>query len=551
MSGRLLASFGSPLAPLAPVPLQDCPPFEPSSHTAGTASRDDSTAGTNGDAASRYAPLALARDPLVVAEAFARALADPLVAAERGTFDRMAREFRTALATVRPTDAPRFAARLDAAIDAVGEQAIEWSAPTMPPLPVNGSSIGENVVTTAIETSRDGADEYGEEASIVSINRLRDTAPRAERKGPLLNDWRAQLATMAAGLPARGTVDQVEARRDRGRQARIAVADAPPSPAPAATASPAPDLAALVAHRARLVETDRKQRARAEAALAERQALLDGIARHEDELAAIQHERDLTRQALADAFTDEARAGLASIATEIERLEKGCVAALATTEWSLARLERRPEVAALLARRGREEECVADMPGAAGATRRLPAEATATVPPVAICHSDDLQVRALASANEYPNDPDQPALPEKVGQTPVAVKRPAALDTVERARQLLRVGDADGAIGLLGGLDARGLDREVERQIVGVLFAAAEASARAGGMDDFRFLRLDRGTRVLLACEPRADYAAGDAATAPTYRVVATYGVDGDRFAPGQTIPAGLLERAQPRRARA
>ncbi len=116
------------------------------------------------------------------------------------------------------------------------------------------------------------------------------------------------------------------------------------------------------------------------------------------------------------------------------------------------------------------------------------------------------------------------ALSEKVGQSPADVKRPAALDTVERARHLLRAGDADGALGVLGGLDARGLDREVERQAVGVLFAAAESAARAGGMDDFRFLRLDRGTRVLMACEPATTYAAGDARTAPTYRVVATYG---------------------------
>ena len=68
------------------------------------------------------ARLARTRDPLVVAEAFAFALSDPLVAAERGTFDRMARELRAAFATIRPADAERFGARLDTAVGALGER---------------------------------------------------------------------------------------------------------------------------------------------------------------------------------------------------------------------------------------------------------------------------------------------------------------------------------------------------------------------------------------------------------------------------------------------
>ena len=55
---------------------------------------------------------------------------------------------------------------------------------------------------------------------------------------------------------------------------------------------------------------------------------------------------------------------------------------------------------------------------------------------------------------------------------------------------------------------------------------------------------------LALAISAGSAYAAGDADAAPTYRVVATYGLDGDRFAPGEAVPAGLLERAQPRRAR-
>jgi hypothetical protein len=69
-------------------------------------------------------------------------------------------------------------------------------------------------------------------------------------------------------------------------------------------------------------------------------------------------------------------------------------------------------------------------------------------------------------------------------------------------------------------------------------------------MDDFRYLRLDRGGRVLMACEPTVNYGPDCAQPAPTFRVVATCGIDGDQFAPGQPASAQMLERAQPRRAR-
>jgi len=491
---------------------------------------------------------------------------DPLVAAERGTFDGVARELRAAFADVRPTAAERFAARLAAAVHGYGEPAIEWGPPTMPPVPANGSSIiralagpqvaaqrdgteaGARPTLTVVPTNEVSATPAMKEGTIVSDDSERGNVRHVESKARTIPDWRAQLAAVAAKLPAGAAGRKGDADRIRRRGAEVAVATAP---TPEADPPPVLGLATLSARRARIVEADREQRTRAESALAERQTFLDRIARYQDELAAIRRERDLVRQDLADAFTDEARADLTNIATEIERLNKSCVAALATDEWYLAALERRPEVAALLARQHREEGETPETVEAAGATRRLPKDATATVPPVAVGRSDEAQAQRLMSANEFPNDPARIALRVKVGQSSVAVKRPAALDTVERARQLLRAGDANGAIAILSGVDARGLDREIERQAVGVLFAAAEVAARTSGMDDFRFLRLDRGTRVLMACEPTTGYGTGNAVAAPTYRVVAAYGVDDERFAPGQAVPPRLLERAQPRRARA
>src|SRR5206468_3832476 len=102
-------------------------------------------------------------------------------------------------------------------------------------------------------------------------------AQRAEGKAPLLNDWRAQLAAVAAELPAPGTNDRSGARKTRRRHAQIATTDLPFAPLSETAVPPPPDLAALSARRARIVEADREQRARAEAALAERQGFLDRI----------------------------------------------------------------------------------------------------------------------------------------------------------------------------------------------------------------------------------------------------------------------------------
>ncbi len=426
MSGELQTWWSPAAPPLALVALRKDTAIERPSIGTGVVGAGGEPAGFDPNLGTRAAcaRLARTRDPLVAADAFALALSDPLVAAERGTFDRMARELRAAFAAIRPAAADRFAARLDAAVDGRGERAIEWAPPTMPPVPANGSNIVRALGGPQVAVPRDGtapgarptpivgttngvsATTATKEATIVSDDRERGNTRSAESNARALPDWRAQLAAVAATLPASADGRKVDAGRIRRQGVAVALATAPPTPTPEADSPPMPDLATLSARRARIVEADREQRARAEAALAERQTFLDRIARHQDELAAIRGERDLVRQALADAFTDEARAGLTSIATEIERLERSCVAAQATDEWSLARLERRPEVTALLARRGREEERLPETEEAAGATRRPLEVATATVPPVAAVRSDEAQVRALDTANEFPNDPD-------------------------------------------------------------------------------------------------------------------------------------------------
>ena len=570
MSGELQTSWSPAAPPPALVPVREHPVIERSSFATGVAGSGGEPAGfdPNLSTPAACARLARTRDPLVTAEAFALALADPLIAAERGTFDGMARDLCAAFAEVRPADAERFAARLAAAVRGYGEPAIEWAPPPLPPVPANGSNIlraldepqvvaprdgteaGARPTLTVVPTNGVSATPAMKEGTSVSDDSARGNVRYVESQACTMPDWRAQLAAVAAQLPAGAAGRTGDADRIHRRVTEVAVATAPSAPNPEAELPPVLDLATLSARRARIVEADREQRTRAESALAERQTFLDRIARYQDELAAIRRERDLVRQDLADAFTDEARAGLTSIATEIERLNKSWVAALATDEWYLAALERRPEVAALLARQNREEAKVPETEEAAGATRRLPKDATATVPPVAAGQSDAAQTQRLRSANESPNSPAHTTLQETVGQAAAGVKRPTALDTVERARRRLRAGDANGAIAILGGLDARGLDREIERQAVGVLFAAAEVAARTSGMDDFRFLRLDRGTRVLLACEPTTGYGTGNAVAGPTYRVVAAYGSADERFVPGQAVPPQLLERAQPRRAR-
>jgi hypothetical protein len=259
---------------------------------------------------------------------------------------------------------------------------------------------------------------------------------------------------------------------------------------------------------------------------------------------------ELVATDLTGAFTHEAREALAALAAELECADAARAEEVALLEARLASLAISPDMAALLARpRGATRLDQPDTASAAGATRRRSTVATAIVPPI-VAREDEAQAHGHLSANNLPTDP-APSVPlQTVGQESGAVKRAALLDAIGRARRLLRAGDADAAIAALGGVDLAGVEREIGRQAVGVLFAAAEHRARARGMDDFRYLRTDRGGRVLMACEPAASYGDDGAPAAPTYRVVAACGVEGERYAPGQPASARMLELAQPRRAR-
>ena len=416
------------------------------------------------------------------------------------------------------------------------------------------------------ETPRDGMD--ARTTTAAPRRRMRRPFPSGRRRRP---SCPSKSASPRAARGGQGTAPQrlAGATRRHGRRTARALgrttgagAQDPPPECPGrdhrlAARAPPGDRRAPAARPYRPQRSPRPDRRggpgaarRAEAALAERQGYLDQIARHGDELAAIRRERELTRQALADAFSDEARAGLTSIAKEIERIEKACVAALATEEWSLARLERRPEVAALLARRGREEEQMAETDGSRRCHPAAPGRATATVLPVAVSRTDDPRLTASILPTSSPNDPDQPALPEKVGQSPAAVKRTGG-PRHGRARPSPAARGRRGRRDRRPGRPRRARPRPRGRAPGGGRPLRRRRGQRPRGRHGRLPLPPPRPGDARAAClRARSRLRRRDTAAAPTYRVVATYGLDGDRFAPGEASRRVLLERAQPRRAR-
>lgn len=562
MSGTIQLPCVRQTSPLTLVPHRRHRPREHGclAETCASEGADDTTHGEpRPDTKAACARVARTRDPLTTAEALAHALTDPLVAAERGTFDGLARDLHAAFAVVSPVAGDRFAARLAICVGALGAAEIEWTPPTLPPHgpdallasagnPVaaprdnhNGrvNSPPADVPPVAITGSRGAQEE----------TRMRTITPhgpsrRATGEAPARPNWRRQLAAVAAELAAD------EAIREKTRRPIRAGTVAAPSPAMAAAPGPEPDLDAIRARRAQIIDADHERRAAAEAALAERDTLRDRIATLRGEQVTLRRERDQIAEDQATAFTAEAREGLAALATELARLDGQHGDTLARVEAELAALDQRPEVTALLEWRGRQGGARIRTEGAVGWHRRRPEAAAATAPAIAAGQLGKVRDQRQSAAHASHHDPAYPVLQDTVEQRTGDVKRRPLLDAVERARQLLRAGDAENAIAVLSGVDVRGVGREVERQLVGVLFAAAETAARAQGMDDFRYLRLDRGVRVLLACEAATAYGVDGAAPTPVYRVVAATGGADERFQTGQPVATRLAERAQPRRSR-
>jgi len=562
MSGMIQLPCVRQTSPLTLAPHRRHRPREHGclAETCASEGADDATHGEPRlDTRAACARVARTRDPLTTAEALARALADPLIAAERGTFDGLARDLHAAFAVVSPVAGDRFAARLATCVGALGAAEIEWTPPTLPPHgPDARRASAGNLVAAPRDSHTGGIEPPPVSVPPVAITgsrgaqeetRMRTITPhrpsrRAKGEAPARPNWRRQLAAVAAELAAD------EAIREETRRPIRTATVAAPSPAMAAAPGPMPDLDAIRARRTQIIDADRERRAAAEAALAERDTLRDRIATLRDELVTLRRERDQIAGDQATAFTAEAREGLGALAMELARMGGQHGASLARVEAELATLDRRPEVAALLDWRVRQGGARTHTEGTVGWHRRRPEATTAAAPAIAAGQSGAVRDQRQSAAQASHHDPAYPVLQDTVGQRTGDVKRRPLLDAVERARRLLRAGDAENAIAVLSGVDVRGVGREVERQLVGVLFAAAETAARAQGMDDFRYLRLERGIRVLLACESATAYGVDGAAPIPVYRVVAATGGAGERFQAGQPVATRLAERAQPRRAR-
>ena len=516
----------------------------------------------------RIARAARTRDPLSLAAALALALRIPLIAEERGTFDGVARRIRDTFALADATRAATFVAALDGQLAGGDEPPVEWAADGrcdwfVDRAPVSARSTAEQQLGPERGTTPDM-----EEATIMATG---GRANEGRSQGDVL-DGRGQLAAIGPQFPtltpgrgktpaaprltgAETTHTRTSDRKEPGAPMPTATTDggtvAPPRPPVAADTRGGDTVAGLDelrARRARILGADRERLAAAETIMREHGALREALGAARAELAAIGAELADWRAELAQVFAEDLRDELAGVIADGTAVEAGCATRLATLEERAATLAAHPDLAGLLARQRREEGERRAQKSAADATRRRSAALAAIEGAIAADQFETARSRILASADEFPDDPAFPTLLERVDRRLAAVKRSAALDRVDRARRLLAT-DPAAALALLQGHTLADVAREVERRHIGVLFAAAEAEARTTGKDDFRYLRLARGARVLMACERAPEYDAGTG-RAPVYRVVASYGL-GDRFAPGQPVETAMLERSEPRKARA